>query len=341
METRRNALLADLARDADIERSDFLVRAGEQLDRFMSSHSGRIRSLGGLVLIDEDPDYLAVAPDGTFRSRSRVFDDATGQWISETEIIETAAELAELYNPADILQAFADAEASAAGVVADGDMVEDQPELDGTDGTPLPGPDPYAAAADQWAAGQPDVPEVADEDGAAGALYELALDFQDRSQRTEAGLIEQFENAATGLLGHVGTITIVDDEDEQLTLGTGGFRGKVVPEGEGGWADITTPDAIVRYYDPTDVFGDLAEAIAEAYPGVTDADDGDDDETDDAAEGVTEGEGEDAEADTADEDEDDDAEEDDEDDDDAAEEDDEDVDDAADELAKLDGRDKG
>jgi len=43
METRRNALLADLARDADIERSDFLVRAGEQLDRFMQSHGSRIR----------------------------------------------------------------------------------------------------------------------------------------------------------------------------------------------------------------------------------------------------------------------------------------------------------
>ena len=328
METRRNALLADLARDADIERSDFLVRAGEQLDRFMSSHSSRIRSLGGLVLIDEDPDYLAVAPDGTFRSRSRVFDDATGQWISETEIIETAAELAELYNPADLLQAFADAEASAAGVVADGDMAEDVGELEGADGMDAPPrPDPYAAAADQWAAGQPDVPEVADEEGAAGALYELALDFQDRSQRTEAGLIEQFENAATGLLGHVGTITIVDDEDEQLTLGTGGFRGKVVPEGEGGWADITTPDAIVRYYDPTDVFGDLAEAIAEAYPGVTDADD----EADDADDGADDAdadaaEGEDAEdpdAETG------------EDDDDAADDDDDD------ELAQLDGRDKG
>ena len=35
MDARRNALLADMARDADIERSDFLVRAGEQLERFM------------------------------------------------------------------------------------------------------------------------------------------------------------------------------------------------------------------------------------------------------------------------------------------------------------------
>ena len=284
METRRNALLADLARDADIERSDFLVRAGQQLDQFMSSHAGRIRQLGGLVLIDEDPDYLAVAPDGTFRSRSRVFDDATGEWIAETEVIETAAELAEIYNPADILQAFADAEASDVGTdeaVADDDVGS----AGGEAGKARKGGDAgYAAAADQWAAGQPDVPEVSNEEGAAGALYELALDFQDRSQRTEAGLIEQFENAATGLLGHVGTLTIVDDDDEQLTLGVGGFRGKVVPEGEGGWADISTPDAIVRYYDPTDVFGDLAEAIADAYPGVTDEAEEDEAEEDEAEE---------------------------------------------------------
>jgi hypothetical protein len=326
METRRNALLADLARDADIERSDFLVRAGEQLDRFMASHSGRIRQLGGLVLIDDDPDYLAVAPDGTFRSRSRVFDDSTGQWISETEVIETAAELAEIYNPADILQAFADAEAGGA-TIGDGDgAVEGEVLGDAAvDGASRGGADPYAAAADQWAAGQPDVPEVADEDGAAGALYELALDFQDRSQRTEAGLIEQFENAATGLLGHVGTLTLVDDDDEQLTLGVGGFRGKVVPEGEGGWADISTPDAIVRYYDPTDVFGDLAEAIVEAYPSVTD-------EAEDEEAGAAEG-GDAAEGDTdADADDEEDAE---------GEEDEDEDDEDDDELAQLDGRDKG
>ena len=327
METRRNALLADLARDADIERSDFLVRAGEQLDRFMASHSSRIRQLGGLVLIDEDPDYLAVAPDGTFRSRSRVFDDAKGEWLSETEVIETAAELAEIYNPADILQAFAEAEASDVGATegAVADLDVDEVDVDGLDAAVPTGPDPYAAAADQWAAGQPDVPEVADEDGAARALYELALDFQDRSQRTEAGLIEQFENAATGLLGHIGTLTLVDDDDEQLTLGVGGFRGRVVPEGEGGWADITTPDAIVRYYDPTDVFGDLAEAIADAYPSVTDEDEDPDAEGSVDGEGAGAAEGEAAEDDAEDPDDDEDA----------------DDEDADDELAQLNGRDKG
>jgi hypothetical protein len=288
MEGRRNALLADMARDAELERSDFLARSGEQLDRFMAAHSNRIRQLGGIVLIDDDPEYLAVAPDGTFRSRSRVFDETRGDWISETEIIETAAELVEIYNPADILQAFAEAEAEDVGL----DELQGEPEVvaDGDLGGVVDG-GLYAEAADQWAAGQPEVREARDEQGAALALYELALDFQDRSQRTEAGLIEQFENAAGGLLGLVGTLVIVDDDDEHLSLEAGGFRGRVIPEGETGWTDISSPDQIVRFYDPTDVFGDLAEAIVDTYPSVTsdaekgedEAADEDDDEADDEA----------------------------------------------------------
>ena len=43
----------------------------------------------------------------------------------------------------------------------------------------------------------------------------------------------------------------------------------MIPEGETAWQDISSPDQIVRYYDPTDVFGDLAEAIADAYPSVS------------------------------------------------------------------------
>ena len=277
MEGRRNALLADMARDAEIERTDFLARAGEQLDRFMSSHQGRIRQLGGLVLIDDDPEYLAVAPDGTFRSRSRVYDESRGDWITETEIIETAAELVEIYNPADILQAFAEAQAEDVGLdetAVTGDA-EAAPEAGATEA------DAYAEAAYQWAAGQPAVAEARDEPSAAQALYELALDYQDRSQRTEGGLIEGFENAAGGLLGLVGSVVIVDDDDEHLALGVGGFRGRVIPEGETGWQEISSPDQIVRFYDPTDIFGDLAEAIVDAYPAVAG-----DSEADDADDGV-------------------------------------------------------
>jgi hypothetical protein len=262
MEGRRNALLADVARDAEIERTDFLARAGEQLDRFMNSHEGRIRQLGGLVLIDDDPEYLAVAADGTFRSRSRVYDESRGEWITETEVIETAAELAEIYNPADILQAFAEAQTEDAGLEEGAELAEDGEVIPATEA------DAYAGAADQWAAGQPAVAEATDESSAAVGLYELALDFQDRSQRTEAGLIEGFENAAAGLLGMVKTLVLVDDDDENLSIGLGGFRGRVIPEGETSWQDISSPDQIVRFYDPTDVFGDLAEAIVDAYPAV-------------------------------------------------------------------------
>jgi hypothetical protein len=269
IEARRSALLSEIGRDAAIERSDFLVRAGEQLERFLHANAGRIRELGGMTLIDDDPDYLAIAADGTFRSRARVFDESRNEWVSETEVIETAGELVELYNPADVLQAFADAR--------DGEGWEPAgaPEAEAPgEGGAAPATDPYAGAADSWAAGQPAVPEVTDTAGAASALYDLALDFQERSQRAEAGLLEGFENAAAALLDRLGTLVIVEDDDEQLTIGVGGFRGRVVPEGETGWQELAGPDDVVRYYDPTDVFGDLAEAIAEAYPDVAAEDDG-------------------------------------------------------------------
>jgi hypothetical protein len=279
MDARRNSLLADIAREASIERSDFLVRAGEQLQRFMQAHANRIRTLGGLTLINEDEDYLAVAPDGTFRSRSRVYDEAKAEWVNETEIIETAAELVELYNPADILQAFVDIEDSDVGADLGPATIGD------AEGTEVGTADPYAGAADTWAAGQPEVKPAHDQPSAAAALYDLALDFQERSQRAESGLIEGFENAASGLLSQVGTLVIVDDDDEHLALGVGGFRGRVIPEGEDGWQDLSGASEIVRYYDPTDVFGDLAEALTEAFPNLADADaeaEGDDADGDDA-----------------------------------------------------------
>ena len=79
-----------------------------------------------------------------------------GEWISETEVIETAAELVELYNPADIYRRSprrrargrharrADRRRGPSRTAACAD------EAVGTR-------DPYAAAADSWAAGQPAV----------------------------------------------------------------------------------------------------------------------------------------------------------------------------------------
>jgi hypothetical protein len=37
---------------------------------------------------------------------------------------------------------------------------------------------------------------------------------------------------------------------------------------EGDWRRLETPDSLVEFYDPTDVFGDLAEALADSFPAV-------------------------------------------------------------------------
>ena len=288
MDVNRADLLGELARDAALERSDVLSQAAEQLDRFLAANAARIEEIGGLTLIDDDPDYLSIAPDLTFRSRTRYQDEATGEWISETEVVESAAELVELYNPSDIYAAFAEAAREAAGMEPEPTAAEDLMSVAGIspDETVVE-EDAYAAAADEWAATQ--TGPVDDAEAAAHRLYDLALTYQERSQVSEAALIDQFEQAIAPLAGYLGDLMIIDDDDERLTL-TGGGRlvAEVVPEGaEGTWRTLSTPEEMVEYYDPTDVFGDVADAIAEAYPAVApELDDEDDEaEVDDEADG--------------------------------------------------------
>ncbi len=272
MDTSRNDLLGELAADAALERGDFLVQATEQLRRFLDANRERISELGGLTLIDDDPDYLSIAPDMTFRSRTREFDDATGQWVSETEVIEHPSELIELYNPADLYAAFAESAREASGLDGQPTAADDLMDtaMVGPEETFPLGPDPYAAAADEWAAMQPEALEADDDESAARALYDLALEYQERSQRNEARLLDQFEAASTNLSARLGDLVIVDDDDERLTLtANDGFKAEVVPEdADGEWRTLETPEDLVEFYDPTDVFGDLADALAEAWPTV-------------------------------------------------------------------------
>jgi len=301
MDVSRNDTLSELANDAALERTAFLVEATEQLHKFLNRNADRVKDLGGLTLIDEDPDYLSIAPDGTFRVRSRYEDPATGEWVSETEVVDTASELIELYNPAEIYTAFAEAAKEAAGFDPEPTAADDLMTVAGISPEEtfgLGGVDEgYAAAADTWAAGRAPVLDADDEESAALALYNLALDYQEKSQSNEAALLEQFEEAIGKLAGLLGDLVIVDDEDERLILGASGrFRAEVLPEdGNGEWRELTAPDDIVEFYDPTDVFGDLADSLAEAYPAVApelaegeDAEEGDDaedgDEDDDDAE---------------------------------------------------------
>ena len=54
-----------------------------------------------------------------------------------------------------------------------------------------------------------------------------------------------------------------------MLTATGTFRAEVIPEdSEEAWRTLDGADELVEFYDPTDVFGDLADALAEAFPSV-------------------------------------------------------------------------
>jgi hypothetical protein len=57
----------------------------------------------------------------------------------------------------------------------------------------------------------------------------------------------------------IGDLIIVDDDDERLSLTASGFRAEVIPEDHADeWRTLKSADDLVEFYDPTDVFGDLA-----------------------------------------------------------------------------------
>jgi hypothetical protein len=296
-----SSALGEIASDASLERTTFLVQSGDQLKRFLDANKARIKEIGGLVLIDDDPDYLSVAPDGSFRSRTRYQDEVTGEWRSETEVIESAAELVELYNPAELFAAFAEAAREQAGLPEEPTATDDLMESAGIApdetvgvgvGEDKVADEGYARAADQWARDNALKGEPENEVDAARRVYDLALTFQERSQHTEARLLEQFETVVQDLSPHLGDMMVLDDDDERLWLKRNGrFEAEVVPErdededssSEGNWKRLSSPDDIVEFYDPTDVFGDLAEALAESFPAIVDEDDDADDDEPSAA----------------------------------------------------------
>ena len=289
MDDKRASILEDLAVDAARRRDEFLADAGRQFVRFLDSHKSRLKDIGGLVLIDEEPDYLFVSEGGTFRSRTR-FQDENGEWVSETEDIEDGAELVEIFNPADLYAAFvdaveaeiaaeADAEAAATDEVAEV-IEEPAEELPEVEGTSLYG----------WLDRTPLAPR--DQQDAARLLYDLALTFQEGSQFEQARLLDDFAEVAAPAAALLGESKFVEDEDERLWLRANGvIEGEVVPErddedddeGEPEWQPLTTSDDLVQFYDPTDIFGDLAEAIGDSYPEVAPELAGDDVDDNDAA----------------------------------------------------------
>jgi hypothetical protein len=279
-EQQRASTLGDIAADAGRKRERFLGDAGREFARFVDGNKRRLQDLGGLVLIDDEPEYLFVTEEGTFRSRTR-YQDEDGQWVAESEEIDDPSELVELYNLADLYAAFADAardeaeadaDREAGTAVAEDEAVEPEPEEEAEAEE-----DEEAEAEAEFDDWPISVPTPRDKPDAARILYDLALTFQERSQLDQADLLDDFQEAAAPLAEMLGDNKILEDEDERLWFrASGAFEGEVVPEhdgedegeGEPQWQTLTTARDFVQYYDPTDLFGDLAEAIAEAYPGV-------------------------------------------------------------------------
>ena len=268
-EQQRAAALGEIATEAGVERASFLTDAAGQFTAFMDANKERLGKLGGLVLIDDDPEYLSVTAEGTFRSRTR-YQDETGEWVSDTEEIESGGELVEIYNPADIYAAFAEAARDEAGLDPQPTAAEDLLEVAGV---------ASEVGVEQAEEAEPDgdwvnqIGTPRDKGDAARMLYDLALTFQERSQRSEARLLDDFEEASEGLAEMVGDKKVLDEEDERLWYrASGAFEAEVVPERddetETDWQALTKPEDMVQFYDPTDLFGDLAEAIAEEYPSV-------------------------------------------------------------------------
>jgi len=283
-EQKRASLLDDLAADAGRRRVRFLDDAGRAFVRFLDANKSRLKDLGGLVLIDDEPDYLFISENGTFSSRTRYQDD-DGQWAVETEEIENGAELVELFNPADLYAAFVDAAEAEVAEAAEPEVAEaaeDEDELaeadeapEETDEEPV---EDEPVLEEDWTS---PVPAPASKEEAVRLLYDLALTFQERSQWREAQLLDDFGVASEQLAPVLGDARIVEDEDERIWFrASGSFEGEVVPEEDekGGpvWQTLATPDDFVQFYDPTDLFGDLAEVIAQMHPHVAPELEGDD-----------------------------------------------------------------
>lgn len=284
---KRAALLDELAGEAGKKRDAFLDDAGRQFIRFIDANKYRLRDLGGLVLIDDDPEYLSVTEEGTFRSRTR-FQDESGEWVSETEEIKNGADLVEVYNPADLYAAFADAardESELDETRPDDDELPAETDLTPDDEAEEEPEEAAPALDDDWV---DNIPTPRDKPHAARLLYDLALTFQERSQLDQAQLLDDFQDVSAGVAGMLGDSKVIEDEDERLWFRTSGtFEGEVLPEqdedGDGAgapeWLPLTSPEDMVQFYDPTDLFGDLAEAVADTYPEVApELDEGDEGE---------------------------------------------------------------
>lgn len=103
----------------------------------------------------------------------------------------------------------------------------------------------------------------------AQRLYDLVLDYVERSLASQVELVRTFEAEAAQWAPSVGEVSIDDDDDERLRLtAEGRFSGRVLDEDTGEWEAVASPEGVAAHYDPVDLFNDLADALEELFPGI-------------------------------------------------------------------------
>jgi len=260
----RLVALRELAAEADLERRDFIYEATEQLRRFLDSQRDRLREIGPIKLVDDAQDYLLYHPvDETWTTRLTYQDPADNEWYDEEQIVETIAELVELYNPADIFAWLIEAARDAPAHLVAADELAREEELVEID--------------DDWQAG---LPPTQQETLAAQRLWQLADAYRAQLATAQGQILREFGANAEEVLRRTGDLALIDEADEVLLLRADGrFETsldlsdrpeEVVVSAEPrriGMA-VTEAKTIASFYDPADVLHWVTEALAERYPAV-------------------------------------------------------------------------
>lgn len=267
----RITALRELAHEAELERRDFVYEAAEQLRRFLDANRERLREIGPLKLADDDQDFLVYHPvDGTWTTRLTYQDPADHEWYDEEQVVDSVAEVIELYNPADIYAWFIEAARDPVAHLVAADELEGEER--GWDEVAPP-----VGGSDDW---QASLPENQQETLAAQRLWQLADAYRAQIGTAQKQLLREFAANAEEVLQRTGDLSLLDESDEALILRSDGrFEtsldlsdlGQELPvDAEPRRPGLTVADArvVAEYYDPSDVLAWVTEALSERYPAV-------------------------------------------------------------------------
>ena len=205
--------------------------------RFLEANRDRIASSAAWCCSTRTPTTCPSRPTCTFRSRSRVQDAATGEWRSETEVIESPSEIwSSCTTRPSCTPGSRRPRASRRGLPDEPTGAQDLLDVAGisprrasawasaartrTSARPMTGPPARTSS-------RPRMPTEA-----ARRLYDLALTFQERSQLSEARLIEQFEIAAAAARRHAWATSSSSTTRTSVcgSRRSGAFEAEVIPE---------------------------------------------------------------------------------------------------------------